>query len=138
MRTVSKNIDEYIAGFPAGTRELLEQIRTIIRKEAPFAEEKISYAIPTFTVNGRYLIYFAGFKRHVSVYPAPRNQRGFRKELAAYKGGKGTVQFPLGQPLPVDLIRRIVGFRLKQSALAGNVRSARDTRRSKKSTKRDP
>ncbi len=79
----------------------------------PKAEETISYGIPTFKINGRYVIYFAGYKNHVSVYPAPRDNPEFKKELAEYKGGKGTVQFPLDKPLPLDLISRMTAFRLK-------------------------
>jgi uncharacterized protein YdhG (YjbR/CyaY superfamily) len=106
------DIDEYIAGFPKETQKVLKLIRATIRKAAPKAEEAISYAIPAYKLDGEWLIYFAGFKNHVSVYPAPRGKPEFRDELAQYKGGKGTVQFPLDKPIPVDLITRIVEYRI--------------------------
>jgi uncharacterized protein YdhG (YjbR/CyaY superfamily) len=109
-----KDIDEYIAGFPKDVQEILEKIRQTIRQAAPAADEKISYQIPTFTLHGP-LIYFAAFAKHVSVYPAPRGAEGLKEELSAYKGGKGTVQFPLGKPVPYDLIARIVKFRAKEN-----------------------
>jgi uncharacterized protein YdhG (YjbR/CyaY superfamily) len=109
------NIDEYIAGFPKETQKVLKQIRATIKKAAPATEETISYAIPTFTLNDRYLIYFAGYKNHVSIYPAPRTNEVFKKELSAYKGGKGTVQFPLDKPLPLNLITKIVKFRIREN-----------------------
>ncbi len=108
------NIDGYIAGFPEHTQHLLQQIRATIKQSAPDAEEMISYAIPTFKLKGRPLIYFAGYKNHVAVYPVPRENEAFQKELSAYKGGKGTVQFPLGKPLPLKLITKILKFRMKE------------------------
>jgi uncharacterized protein YdhG (YjbR/CyaY superfamily) len=112
-RWTPKDIDEYIASFPEEVQEILQKIRKTIRKAAPDAQETISYQIPTFTLNGA-LIYFAAFEKHVSVYPAPRGAEEFKEELSAYKGGKGTVQFPLGKPVPYDLITRIVKFRAKE------------------------
>jgi uncharacterized protein YdhG (YjbR/CyaY superfamily) len=109
------SIDEYIAGFPEDVQKILQKIRATIRKTAPKAEESISYQIPTFKIGGRPLIYFAGFKNHVSVYPAPRGAAEFEAELAAYKGGKGTVQFPLDKRVPYDLVTRIVKFRVLES-----------------------
>jgi uncharacterized protein YdhG (YjbR/CyaY superfamily) len=108
------NIDEYIASFPDDVQKILRKIRATIRKAAPDAEEKISYQIPTFTLHGN-LIYFAAFKKHVSVYPAPRGNEAFRDELSAYEGGKGTVRFPFDEPVPYDLITRIVKFRVKDN-----------------------
>jgi uncharacterized protein YdhG (YjbR/CyaY superfamily) len=110
------NIDEYIAGFPKTTQKILKQVRATIKKAAPAALEKISYGIPTFTLNERYLIYFAGFKNHISLYPAPRGNEIFKKELSGYKGGKGTVQFPLDEPIPLNLITRIVKFKIKENS----------------------
>lgn len=104
------NIDEYIAAFPKDTQKILEQIRASIKKAAPEAEETISYAIPTFTINGKYLVYFAGYKNHIGLYPVPRERETFKKELSIYKGGKGTVQFPLDKPMPLKLITKIVKF----------------------------
>lgn len=110
-----KNADEYIASFPPATQKILQQIRTAIKKIAPKAEEAISYGIPVFNLNGTYLIYFAGFKNHVSIYPAPRGKDEFKEILSAYKGGKGTVQFPLDEPIPFNLITKIVNFRMKEN-----------------------
>lgn len=107
-------IDEYIAGFPPELQEILQKIRSAIREAAPEAQESITYAIPTFKWHGR-LIYFAAFKNHISVYPAPRDHPQWREELSAYKGGKGTVQFPLNKPIPYDLIRRMTEFRVQEN-----------------------
>ena len=113
--TAPKNIDEYIAGFPNNVREILEQIRMTIREAAPDAEETISYQIPTFTLKGKYLIYFAAYTKHIGLYPAPRGVEKFKKELSLYEGGKGTVRFPLDKAIPFRLINRIVKFRVKES-----------------------
>jgi len=110
-----QTIDEYIKSFPRDVQKKLESIRQTIKKFAPEAEEMISYQIPTFKLNGP-LIYFAGFKNHVSVNPAPRSVPEFKKELSAYKGGKGTVQFPLDKPIPLSLIKKIVKYRLKENS----------------------
>ena len=109
-----RSIDEYIAGFPRGVQIILEKIRATISKAAPEAEEKISYHIPSFTLNGKYLIYFAAYQKHIGLYPAPRGVDEFKEELAAYEGGKGTVRFPLDKPIPYNLIRRIVKFKMKK------------------------
>lgn len=109
-----KNIDEYIAGFPPEVQEILQKIRLTIRKAAPKAEEAIKYAIPTFTLNGN-LVFFAAYKKHIGLYPAPRGNEAFKEELSAYGGGKGTVQFPLDKPIPYALIRKIVKFRVKEN-----------------------
>ena len=114
-QTTPKNMDEYIAGFPSDVQEILEKIRMTIRKAAPGAEETISYQIPTFTLKGQYLIYFAAYKKHIGLYPAPRGVEKFKKELSAYEGGKGTVRFPFDKPIPFGLISRIVKFRIKQN-----------------------
>lgn len=110
-----KDIDEYIAGFPKDTQKVLEQIRTTIKSAAPDAEETISYAIPTFTLNKAYLVYFAAFKNHIGFYATPTGHEAFKKDLSRYKLGKGSVQFPLDQPMPIDLIKRIVRFRVEDS-----------------------
>ncbi|MDX2032333.1 MAG: DUF1801 domain-containing protein [Blastocatellia bacterium] len=112
-RPVPRTIDEYIGGFPVEVQLLLEKIRQTIRKAAPAAEESISYQIPAFKLNGKPLLYFAAYKKHIGMYPAPRSAEEFKEELAAYEGGKGTVQFPLGAPIPFDLIRRIAKFKAK-------------------------
>ena len=111
MRTAAKDIDDYIAGFPPNVQKLLQKIRTTIHKAVPKATEAIKYQIPTFVLDGRNLIHFAAFQEHIGVYPAPRDA-AFEKELAPYAGGKGTVRFPLDEPLPLDLIKRIVQYRI--------------------------
>lgn len=115
LQTAPKDTDGYIAGFPDEVQEILEKIRMTIRKAAPDAEETISYQIPAFKLKGQYLIYFAGYTKHASLYPAPRGVEKFKEELARYDGGKGTVRFPLDKPIPFGLITRIVKFRVKEN-----------------------
>ena len=111
-----KNIDEYIAGFPELTRKHLIQIRAAIKKAVPAAEEAISYGIPTFNLNGRYLVYFAGYKKHIGLYPVPSGNKIFEKDFASYyTSGKGTIQFPLDKPMPINLVTKIVKFRMKEN-----------------------
>lgn len=114
-RTKHASVPAYIASFPPQAKQILNQIRSLVRETVPDADESISYDIPCYKRNGKPVIYFAGFKNHVSVYPAPRGISPFKEELAAYKGGKGTVQFPLTGPLPAELVRRIVEFRWKET-----------------------
>ena len=114
IATKPNNIDEYIAGFPKDVQKILEQVRAIIKKEVPEAEEAIKYAIPTFMLNGN-LIHFAAFKNHIGLYPTPAGTEAFEKELSVYKAGKGSVQFPLDQPMPFDLIKKIVKFCVKRN-----------------------
>jgi uncharacterized protein YdhG (YjbR/CyaY superfamily) len=109
-----RNIDEYIAGFPPEAQEILEKIRLTIRKAAPRAEEAISYMMPTFKLNGN-LVHFAAYKNHIGFYPAPGGIDAFSQELAAYKGGKGSIRFPLDKPIPYTLISKIVKFRVKEN-----------------------
>ncbi len=111
---VPQNIDEYIAGFPPDVQKILEKIRVTIRKAAPDAQEKISYKMPTFTLNGN-LVYFAAFKNHIGFYPIPTGVEKFKKELSVYEQGKGSVQFPLDKPIPYELITKIVKFRVKEN-----------------------
>jgi len=113
-RTAPKNIDEYIAGFPPDVQEILQKIRATIKKAAPNAEETIKYQMPTFTLHGN-LVYFAAFKTHIGFYPIPTGIEKFKKELAPYKQGKGSVQFPLDQPIPYGLISKIVKFRVQEN-----------------------
>jgi len=110
------DIDKYIAGFPRGTQKLLEQLRATIRKAAPDAEETIKYAIPTFTFKGN-LVHFAAYKNHIGFYPGAAGIEAFKKELSSYKGAKGSVQFPIDRPLPLNLISKIVKFRVKKQLL---------------------
>ena len=110
----ASTIDEYISNFPGETVKTLQQVRMAVRKAAPAAEETISYGMPAFRYKGRIIIYFAGYKNHIGVYATPSGHAAFQKELSAYKQGKGSVQFPLDQPMPLDLIKRIVKFRVQQ------------------------
>jgi uncharacterized protein YdhG (YjbR/CyaY superfamily) len=114
LRTEYRDIDAYIAAQPKPVQRLLRQVRATIRKAAPEAKGTISYRIPAYMLNGP-LIYFAAFPDHISLYPAPRGAPEFKLALAGYKGGKGTVQFPLRKPLPLGLITRIVKYRLKEN-----------------------
>jgi len=114
-QTAPKNIDEYIAAFPPDVQEILEKIRMTIRKAAPQAEETISYHMPTFTLKGQYLVYFAAFKKHIGFYPAPIGNAEFKEELSVYGASKGTVKFPFDQPIPFDLIGKIVRFRVTEN-----------------------
>jgi uncharacterized protein YdhG (YjbR/CyaY superfamily) len=115
-RSTATSIDGYIAGFPPETQKVLEEVRALITAAAPQATETISYAIPTFDLNGRHLVHFAGYENHVGFYPGASGIAAFKGELKPYKSAKGSVQFPLGRPLPLDLIRRIVEFRVEESA----------------------
>src|SRR5574340_627909 len=114
-RSAATSIDEYISEFPAETQKVLQEMRALIRASAPDATETISYAMPTFDLHGKHLVHFAGYDRHVGLYPTPNGIEEFEHDLKMYKRGKGSVQFPLGQPLPADLIRRIVEFRAGKS-----------------------
>ena len=113
-QTAAKNIDEYMAGFPNDVQEILAQIRLTIRKAAPDAAETMSYQMPTFTLKGN-LVHFAAYKNHIGLYPAPTGIEAFKEELSVYKGGKGTVKFPLDKPIPFDLISRMVKFRVNEN-----------------------
>jgi uncharacterized protein YdhG (YjbR/CyaY superfamily) len=119
--TGPENIDEYIAGFPADVQEILQKVRSTIRKAAPEAEEAIKYRMPTFTLNGN-LVHFAAFKNHIGFYPVPSGIEQFKKELSVYQQGKGSVQFPLDKPIPFALISKIVAFRVKENLSKANAR----------------
>jgi uncharacterized protein YdhG (YjbR/CyaY superfamily) len=112
VHSVPASVDEYIAGYPPEVQEKLQTIRRIIREAAPQAQETIKYKMPTYTLGGN-LIYFAAFKKHISIFPAPAGDEAFNTALAPYVTEKSTVHFPLNQPLPYDLITRIVQFRLQ-------------------------
>ena len=114
MKTSFKTIDDYIADFPPAVQEILQTIRATVREAAPEATEAISYQMPTFKLHGN-LVHFAGYKNHIGFYPVPTGIEAFKEELSVYKQGKGSVQFPLDQPMPYDLIRRIVVFRVAEN-----------------------
>jgi len=123
-RSNATSIDEYIAEFPPETQQVLQAVRAIIRAAAPTATETISYAIPTFDLNG-HLVHFAGYERHIGFYPTPGGMEAFKDELTSYKCAKGSVQFPLDQPMPTDLIRRMVEFRVAKNTEKGKAPAAR-------------
>ena len=109
-----KTIDEYIPGFPRDVQRILQQVRTTIQKAAPRAEEAIKYRCPTFVLNGN-LVHFAAFKNHIGFYPTPSGIAAFARELSRYESAKGSVQFPIDEPMPLGLITRIVKFRVKEA-----------------------
>lgn len=111
-----ENIDEYISSFPETIRQVLESVRATIKAAAPEASESISYGMPAYKLNGRPLVYFAGYKKHIGFYATPNGHAAFSEELSKYKQGKGSVQFPLDKPIPLELIFRIVEFRVKESS----------------------
>ncbi|MES2554748.1 MAG: DUF1801 domain-containing protein [Bacteroidota bacterium] len=115
MNTEIKTIEQYNAAFPEEIVERMEQIREIIHKQAPEAVESISYGMPAFKLNGKPLVYYAGYKHHIGFYATPTGHTEFAEELSKYKQGKGSVQFPLDEPLPLDLIQRIVIFRVGEN-----------------------
>jgi uncharacterized protein YdhG (YjbR/CyaY superfamily) len=109
-----KTIDEYISTFPEDVRDILNTLRQTIRETAPEAEETISYQMPTFVLHGN-LVHFAAFKNHIGFYPTPSGTETFKKELSPYKTAKGSIQFPIDQPIPLQLIRKIVKFRVQEN-----------------------
>jgi uncharacterized protein YdhG (YjbR/CyaY superfamily) len=111
---VPTNIDDYIAGFPPDVQTRLKKLRTTIKKAAPQAQEAIKYRMPTFTLHGN-LIHFAAYLNHIGLYPAPIAIQKFKKELSPYASAKGSARFPLDQPIPFDLVRRIVKFRVQDN-----------------------
>jgi uncharacterized protein YdhG (YjbR/CyaY superfamily) len=116
------SIDEYLGLFPADIQKKLQELRLVIRAAAPDATEKISYQIPTFYLKGN-LVHFAAFKDHISFFPTSSGIEAFKKELSVYKGAKGTVRFPLDQPLPLELISRIVKFRVAENLKRAEMKS---------------
>jgi uncharacterized protein YdhG (YjbR/CyaY superfamily) len=114
-RSTARSIDDYIAEFPHETRKVLQEVRSLVRTVAPDATETMSYAIPTFDLNGKHLVHFAGYAKHVGFYPGAEGIAAFKDELKPFKSAKGSVQFPLDQPMPADLIRRIVAYRVDAS-----------------------
>ncbi|HAN10487.1 MAG TPA: hypothetical protein DCP90_07725 [Clostridiales bacterium] len=113
-KIVFESIDEYILQFPAEVQEILQTLRKVIKESAPDAEEKISWQMPTFALNGN-LVHFAAFKNHIGFYPAPSGIEAFKHELSEYKSAKGSVQFSIEKPLPYELIRNIVKFRVAEN-----------------------
>ena len=116
-----ENVDAYIAAFPADVQRLLEQIRHTIKEAAPTAVETISYQMPSYKLNG-VLVYFAGYSKHIGFYPALSGIMAFKAELSAFKGSKGTVQFPLDKTIPLELITKIVQFRVEENLLKAKLK----------------
>lgn len=108
---IAANIDEYIATFPNEIQVILQQVRETVQKAAPAAKEAIKYGMPTFTLGGN-LVYFGAFKKHLGFYPVPNQHPDFSADFAPYKQGRGSIQFPYAQPMPLDLIARIVHYRV--------------------------
>ncbi len=119
-RNVADNVDDYIALYPAEVQERLIQLRNLVREIAPDAQESISYAIPAYKLKGKPLIYFAGYAKHTGVYPLPESPSPeLEAEMAPFVTGKGTLQFPHNQPLPLDLIDRVISSRLESLTAKG-------------------
>jgi uncharacterized protein YdhG (YjbR/CyaY superfamily) len=114
MKNAPKSIDEYIADYPENIQEKLEQMRTTIQQAAPEAKEAMKYAIPTFVLHGN-LVHFAAFTHHIGFYATPTANEEFAKDLAPYKMGKGSIQFPINEPLPLELVQKIVLYRVRQN-----------------------
>jgi uncharacterized protein YdhG (YjbR/CyaY superfamily) len=115
MKIKITSIDEYMATFPQDRQKILEELRRAIKGAAPEAGEIISYNMPAFTLNGKYLISFAGWKNHISIYPIPTGSESFNKQVAKYVAGKGTLQFPIDKPLPLKLITKIVQLKVAEN-----------------------
>lgn len=115
MKEPLKTVDEYIGNFPQETQKILQRIREIIQKSAPESIENIGYGMPAYKLNGKPLVYFAAFKNHIGFYATPNGHAAFAEELSKYKQGKGSVQFPIDQPMPFELIEKIVKFRVGQN-----------------------
>ena len=133
-----RSVDEYIAAFPGPVQAVLERVRATIRKAVPGVEEAISYQMPAFTLNGRYILYFAGWKQHYSLYPSTDPLVvAFKDELAPYEvSGKGTMRFPLSEPVPVKLIAGIAKFRAKEVGERENAKAAARQQRKRRAVGR--
>ena len=116
MEKKVSTVDDYIKTFPKNTQELLKQLRKIVKQSAPDAIEMISYGMPAYKLNKKPLVYFAGYANHIGFYATPTGHKEFIKELSKYKQGKGSVQFPIEEPLPLDLIEKIVKFRIMENS----------------------
>lgn len=120
--TKYETVSSYIASLPLNTQKVLKQVRAIIKKAAPGAVETISYNIPAFRLNEKNLVYYAGWKNHFSIYPVPKGDHAFVKEITAYQTGKGTLQFPLDKPIPVRLISKLVMQRIKENEMKAGIK----------------
>jgi uncharacterized protein YdhG (YjbR/CyaY superfamily) len=120
-----RSIDEYIATFPKDIQKILEELRETIRTAAPEAREKISYQIAAFELNGRNLVHFAGWKKHIAMYPIPSGTAAFNKEVSKYVDGKGTLRFPIDKPLPLKLISKVVKLRIADNLEKAEIKSSK-------------
>ena len=118
------SIDEYIATFPESTQKILGELRATIKEAAPDAEDKISYQMPTFALKGN-LVHFAAYKNHIGFYPTPSGIEAFKHELSIYEGAKGSVKFPIDKPLPLELISKIVRFRVAENLKNAEIKSSK-------------
>lgn len=132
-----QNIDEYISVFPIQTQKLLQKLRLTIKKAAPKSEEVISYGMPAFSLNG-ILVYFAGYKSHIGFYPTSSGIAAFKREISEYKNSKGAVQFPLNKPLPLELIKKMVKFRVELNFLKAEIKKTKSAAAKKSSSKKEP
>jgi uncharacterized protein YdhG (YjbR/CyaY superfamily) len=120
-KNIATDVDSYIAAYPAKVQKMLKQLRSVIKKTAPDAEESISYMMPAYKLHGP-LVYFGGYENHIGFYPTGSGIAPFQKEIAAYKNSKGAVQFPLDQPLPLDLIEKMVKYRVKENLAKADIK----------------
>jgi len=127
VKAAYESTDEYISRFPSEVQGILNELRKVIKESAPEAREKISYQMPTFDLHGN-LVHFAAYQKHIGFYPGASGIEAFQQELSAYKGAKGSVQFPIDKPLPYELISRIVEYRVAQ-----NIEKAKSKAKKKKS-----
>jgi uncharacterized protein YdhG (YjbR/CyaY superfamily) len=116
MRGMMKTVDGYIGAYPKDVRQILDRIRRTVKKAAPYAEESVSYGMPGYRLKGRPLVYFGAWKDHIGFYPTPSGAEAFKKELSKYKTAKGSVRFPLDEPMPYGLVERMVRYRAKENA----------------------
>jgi uncharacterized protein YdhG (YjbR/CyaY superfamily) len=119
------SIDEYIAAFPQETQKILEELRSAIKASAPEVEEKITYQMPTFDLNGRHLVYFSAWKHHIGLYPIPAGNKAFEKEISQYKSAKSALNFPIDQPLPLKLISKFVKLRVTENSKNAEIKPRR-------------
>ncbi len=123
-KTKFTDIDEYIATFPHEVQIMLKELRAVIKAAAPEAEERISYQMPAFSLNG-ILVYFAAFQKHIGFYPTASGIQAFKRELLNYKNAKGSVLFPIDKPLPLELIRKIVKFRVAENLKKAEIKTSK-------------
>jgi uncharacterized protein YdhG (YjbR/CyaY superfamily) len=125
-KNIASDVDSYIASYPPKVAKLLKQLRAIIKKSAPGAEESISYMMPAYKLDGP-LVYFGGYDKHIGFYPTGSGVAAFKKEISVYKHSKGAVQFPLDQPLPLALIEKMVKFRVKENLIKADLKKKKVT-----------